>query len=440
VNTAINVGKTYVYKVQAFNGRGTGPESAEIAARTPWDLPLPPESLQFLSSTTETITMTWADVSDNETGWIVFRQDAGTGNLGQLDEVARFPTGTLFGGVQFTDGDVANPAVAWAAGYLPPQAGRCYNYVVEAYNASGTSGWNINGPVQMCAAGMTAPTALHATAVAGNRVDLAWTAASGTFAGYVVERARNVGFTGTSLTQFLVPALAATWSDVTVSTTTTYYYRVFAYAGSVRSTASNVIQVTTPVAPPPAVNNLTATVTAPAGGLRVNLSWTHNGNRLSTGSDAFIVERSADGGATFTQVGSLGRTARAFVDTQVSPKTGYVYLVHARGPGGDSADREVSVVTPGEIPEPPSQLRVTSRNRTSVSLAWKDNSVNEQGFWVERSFDGVTFTRIATRPANATTYVDGGLPPDRALWYRVQAFNADGASAFAAAVQTRTKR
>jgi hypothetical protein len=50
-----------------------------------------------------------------------------------------------------------------------------------------------------------------------------------------------------------------------------------------------------------------------------------------------------------------------------------------------------------------------------------DNSVNENGFYVERSTDGGLFTRIAFRPLNSTTYRDQGLTPGQIYTYRVQA-------------------
>jgi hypothetical protein len=74
-NTAMNVAKTYACRVQACNGAGFGPVSADAIAGTPIDLPLPPDNLQYVSSTATTIDMSWVDVSDNEIGWSVYRQE-----------------------------------------------------------------------------------------------------------------------------------------------------------------------------------------------------------------------------------------------------------------------------------------------------------------------------------------------------------------------------
>ncbi len=153
LNTALNVGKTYCYKVQAYNGAGYGPETAQLCQATPSDIPAPPDNLVFTNSTMDTITMSWADVSDNEDGWMVLRQDVPINPdpaQAGFTEVGRFPSTTVSGGVPFVDGDPTQPGLVLPAGYIPPVANTCYNYVVEAYNASGNSGWNTNGPIQMC--------------------------------------------------------------------------------------------------------------------------------------------------------------------------------------------------------------------------------------------------------------------------------------------------
>src|SRR5690606_25007080 len=43
VNTALNLNKTFGYRVQAINGAGKSIMSAEAYGTTPWDLPLSPD-------------------------------------------------------------------------------------------------------------------------------------------------------------------------------------------------------------------------------------------------------------------------------------------------------------------------------------------------------------------------------------------------------------
>ena len=66
----------------------------------------------------------------------------------------------------------------------------------------------------------------------------------------------------------------------------------------------------------------------------------------------------------------------------------------------------------------------------SVTLAWTDNSPNENGFYIERALKAktLTFSRVATVAANVRTIT---RTEASGQWvYRVQAFNGVGASAY----------
>ena len=60
---------------------------------------------------------------------------------------------------------------------------------------------------------------------------------------------------------------------------------------------------------------------------------------------------------------------------------------------------------------------------------------------MERSPNGSSWTRIATlTSANATSYVNTGLVSNTRYYYRVQAYNAVGASAYSNVANTKTRR
>src|SRR5207247_9774819 len=68
---------------------------------------------------------------------------------------------------------------------------------------------------------------------------------------------------------------------------------------------------------------------------------------------------------------------------------------------------EKTATTLADVPAAPSGLRVTSTTSSNISLAWTDNSGNEQGFRIQRKKGATgTYTEIATRGANITTYSD----------------------------------
>jgi len=69
-------------------------------------------------------------------------------------------------------------------------------------------------------------------------------------------------------------------------------------------------------------------------------------------------------------------------------------------------------------------------NAAELTLSWNDNSNNEDGFKIERSSDGSSFTEIATVGANVATYQDTTIAKGQNYTYRVRAFNEFGNSGY----------
>jgi hypothetical protein len=85
--------------------------------------------------------------------------------------------------------------------------------------------------------------------------------------------------------------------------------------------------------------------------------------------------------------------------------------------------------TPPGVPE---ILSVTPTAPGQLSVTWRDNSANESGFELQR-FGGMSsgWMSLANRPvANATTYTDTGLVPDKLYGYRIRAVNEAGIGAW----------
>ena len=82
----------------------------------------------------------------------------------------------------------------------------------------------------------------------------------------------------------------------------------------------------------------------------------------------------------------------------------------------------------GPVGQPTIDLLTWTAN---VTLAWKDNSTNEDGFEVEQSLDGPgAFTKIAAVPANVVTYSVQAMPFLRVHCWRVRACNTAGCSGY----------
>ena len=84
----------------------------------------------------------------------------------------------------------------------------------------------------------TTPTGLTVTGVTSSSVSLSWNASTGSVTGYTVYRnGKSVGTTG--------GPNAITYTDLTVSPSTTYTYTVDAFSGSTHSAQSSPVQATT---------------------------------------------------------------------------------------------------------------------------------------------------------------------------------------------------
>jgi titin len=158
-------------------------------------------------------------------------------------------------------------------------------------------------------------------------------------------------------------------------------------------------------------------------GYQVNLSWTD----ASDDETAFRVERSTDG-INFMLLGTPDANTRSWSDLTVRSGTNYHYRVAAQNDDGISAYSNVAIVaTPAVVPRPPTGLEASAISRSQISLSWRDNSDNEDGFRIERARDGADFVEIASVGPDISSYLD--LPADSTSFqYRVRAFNGIGTS------------
>lgn len=278
-----------------------------------------------------------------------------------------------------------------------------------------------------------APTNVTAAAQSSSAVALAWSDNSGDETGF--EIARAAGASSSFVPLRTLPAGATAHVDGQgLEPGRTYLYRVRAVSPAGASAWSEVATVATPaVTPtlPAAPTNLAAQALAPTA---VSLSWTHTGG--GDNNTSLEIERSADGGATFTPLATLPPgSANSHLDTggSLAPASAYAYRVRAvNGAGASAWSNLATVTTPAAgtpvAPAAPTNLAAQALGPTSVALTWTDNSPNETGFVVERSTDGGAFAPIATTPADAEQHADTTVSPGATYAYRVRATNGAGAS------------
>jgi len=85
---------------------------------------------------------------------------------------------------------------------------------------------------------------------------------------------------------------------------------------------------------------------------------------------------------------------------------------------------------PPPPPDAPDNLTANAPECDQIDLAWQDNSVNENGFKIERSLDGSNFNQIDTVGPDVTSYSDTTVAENTTYYYQVRAYNAGGDSGY----------
>jgi len=191
-----------------------------------------------------------------------------------------------------------------------------------------------------------APSQLSASSPSAAEVDLHWIDNSDNESGFRIERAQVsvspfVTNTGPFQVVQSVGDGVTAYKDTGVMPATQYIYRVVAFNSLGSSDYSGQYTVNTSSAPttaPAAPSNLAATAYSAT---QINLSWNDN----SANEYGFKVERSSNGGTTFTQIVLVTANQATYSDINLNPSTAYQYRVRSTNPVGDSAYTAVAMAT-----------------------------------------------------------------------------------------------
>ncbi|MBI3006171.1 MAG: T9SS type A sorting domain-containing protein, partial [Ignavibacteriales bacterium] len=120
----------------------------------------------------------------------------------------------------------------------------------------------------------------------------------------------------------------------------------------------------------------------------------------------------------------------------------YTYRAVARNSNSQTSLGGDQTVTPATLPLAPTSLQVTTFNASSATIAWADNSTNEESFRLDRKFGSgawvENFRILPSVPPGTTTYQDTGLTANSTYYYRVRAYNSAGYSAYTDSIMVET--
>lgn len=81
-------------------------------------------------------------------------------------------------------------------------------------------------------------------------------------------------------------------------------------------------------------------------------------------------------------------------------------------------------------PAAPTSLTAGSATVNSIVLGWTDTAADENGFAIERSLNGTSWSQVATVGANIVSFLQTGLAAGTPYYFRVRAFNGGGYSSY----------
>ncbi len=254
----------------------------------------------------------------------------------------------------------------------------------------------------------------------GSGFNLTWNSVAGA-TGYAVDRSTN----GIDFTQ-IGTTTSTSYSDPSLAGSMRYFYRVSATDAVGRSVPS---LTATAINRPSAVTSFS--ITSPSA-TQLVLNW-----RETTGETGYRIERSADGGATFSTLASVGANVPSYTNAGLTAGIAYSYRVIPTSTLGDGV---TSTTMSGAARLAAVSPTLGTVAAGSITINWTDIS-NETNYRIERSTDGTTFTTLATIAANTLTYTDTTVASGGEYYYRVFGTTAltqslTGTVTFAAAPST----
>lgn len=393
--TGLTAGTPYTLRLVAlFNGGETAP-SAGVTGETALAAPV---NVAATAPTSSTAVVSWSD-SVGETAYLVEYRTVG--------------------GTWQTAGTTAANVTSYTVTGL--SSATAFQFRVTGNSATQSSAAS---SVASATTRLAAPTGVVVAPKEQSFLEVTWGSVSAATS-YIVERSVDGVLFVTAVS---TPASAGNlYKDTSVSAEATYYYRVSAVGSIGRSEVSEVAfasaSESTPIPAPSGVSVTQLTNSS------ARIVWTDN----STTENGFTIERTVDGGATFTKLTTTAKNATTYTDNTVPPGVFATYRVTAAGRFVVSDSVLTNAIT--TIPAVVTGVNVQARTTSSVTYRWSAAN-GAASYRVELSLDDTNFSVVGT--TSERSFEITGLPANTAVKARVVAVAASGEAAASTAVSGRT--
>ena len=279
---------------------------------------------------------------------------------------------------------------------------------------------------------VTPPSNLVATASSSSAIDLTWMDNS------IDEMAFEIEMSTEETTGFF--KIGEVEADIIIFTasnlaahSTTYYFRVVPKG---TTDYSNTASAAT-LAPEAPTNLATGTVTA----VSVVLTWDDNTN-FEIG---YRIERKKEGEMDFSLIGEVGEDVTTFTSQGLTGSTSYEYRVAGKLGVQESDITDYSNIVMVTTSAPvvpngvPNGLTATVLSETEIRINWSDQSTNETGFTILRSdFIEGFYQEVGEVATDVTSFTETDLQPGSKYFFKVRAFNDEGATDNSSSVSATT--
>lgn len=382
----------YSYRVFACNAGGCSAASPPASATT---APEMPSDVSATAASATQINVTWSDNSPDETGFIVERATGDSQTWTAVHTAAA--NATSFGDTGLSGSTTYRYRVL-----------ACRDTVCSRHSGESSATTPMPAPA--------APTGLTATAVSTSRIDLAWSASTGTVDEYRIERRTGGDSFGVVAT---VDGSTTSYSNTSLSAATEYTYRVQACNDSGCSGYSNEASATThSLLVPTTPTSFSATGVSPS---QIDLSWDHDGELLVSG---FEIQRAPESDPdAFAALASVDASARSYSNDGLPASSTFHYRIRACSTVGCSGWASASGTTQAEISTPnvPSDVSATALSQTEISLTWTAPGGQTHYEIRRREGRGGPWTFSTGADGSATEYVDSGLSSNSVYQYQIRA-------------------